>query len=103
MIASARADGDIRAPVRLKHLSAHPEIDPQLPVELLAQDVPCGQQSDCVAERDACGETVRAKAPATGSMATESATTATRMARIVLMAQGPHYLPTPLKVKSRRV
>ena len=85
-IASTDADGLMGVPERLKHLRAHPDTDPQSPDPCLSQTFPCGQQSACTAERDVSGEAARATAPATGSMATESATTVTKMARRMLMA-----------------
>jgi hypothetical protein len=85
-MAGAKADRFTTALRTLKHLRAHPETDPQSPDPRLSQTFPCGQQSTCMAESDVCGEAARAISPATGSMAMESATTATKMARRMLMA-----------------
>ena len=75
------AEGPTTAPEKLKHLSAHPAIEPQSLVVLLSQGLPCGQQSTCAAPNAASVDMARATLPATGSMATDSAMSATRMAR----------------------
>jgi hypothetical protein len=90
-MADADAVGFTGTPERLKHLSAHPETDPQSPDPRLSQSFPCGQQSTCMAESDVCGEAARVMPPATGSTATESAATATKMARRVLIAWFQEY------------
>jgi hypothetical protein len=103
VMAGANADGFTRAPGTLKHLSAHPETGPQSPDPPLSQDAPCGQQSACIAESDICGEAACAMPPATGSMATESATTATKMARMVLIAWFQEYKRARLRSSNRIV
>ena len=92
-MAGARTDGFTSAPTTLKHLSTHPADDPQSPGPRLSQGVPCGQQSTCMDVTNACGEAVPAMPTETGNMATESATTETKMARMVLMSPSA-YPPT---------
>ena len=79
-------DGATTAAEKLKHLSAHPAIVPQSWDICFSHVLPWGQQSDCEATSVVPGGTARAMAPATGSMATDSVTKATIMARSMLMA-----------------
>lgn len=73
-------------PEKLKHLSAHPAAVAQLSETFLSQGSPSGQQSAGMAEADIPGIFVLAITPATGSIATEKATRATKMTRKVCMA-----------------
>jgi hypothetical protein len=72
---------------RPKQFSAQPETDPQPPGPFWSQDLPCAQQSDGAAVREAAGALAAATAPVTGSSATDIAMRAIKMARKVLMAQ----------------
>ena len=79
-------DGVATAAEKLKHLSAHPAIAPQSWDIRFSHGLPWGQQSNCEATSVVPGGTVPAMAPATGSMATERAMNAAKMARTMLMA-----------------
>jgi len=83
---SVRPDGATVEAEKLEHLSMHPAIAPQSWDICFSHSLPWGQQSDCEATSVVPGGTARAMAPATGSMATDSVTKATIMARSMLMA-----------------
>ena len=70
---------------RLEHLAAQAADFPHAPLSFWSQSFPCGQQSDCAIGKDVPGKSARAFAPATGRTATETAMTATRIARTLLM------------------
>lgn len=82
---SVRPDGATVEAEKLEHLSMHPAIAPQLWDICFSHSLPWGQQSDCEATSVVPDGTARAMAPATGSMATERPTKATRMALIRIM------------------
>ncbi|MGC1180458.1 MAG: hypothetical protein WA884_15900 [Methyloceanibacter sp.] len=74
-------------PEKLKHLSAHPALDPQSSAVFFSQAFVCGQQSNGMPVADMPAASARTIPPSTGSIATDKATTATKMARQVLMAR----------------
>ncbi len=74
------------AAVKVEHLSAQPAMEPQSLVGF-SQGFPCGQQSAIGAVSMALRDNARAVPPATGSVATEKAINATRMARMMCMAR----------------
>jgi hypothetical protein len=76
---------------RLKHFSAQPATDPQSLCPFLSQGLLCAQQSGCAAVIDTAGSLAAVVPPGTGSIATDIATRATKMARKVLMAWLQHY------------
>jgi hypothetical protein len=85
-------------PEKLKHLSAHPAMDAQSLDDFFSQGLAWGQQSTGMALRDMPVASARAIPPATGSIATDIAMRATKMARKVLMAQ-TGLSAEPLSVK----
>jgi hypothetical protein len=76
-----------KMPEKLKHLSAHPAVDPQSSAVFFSQGFVCGQQSDGMAVADMPAAVARTVPPATGSTAIAKATIATKMARKVLTAR----------------
>lgn len=73
--------GAVTAAEQLKHLSAHPAIEPQSSV-FFSHGLPSWQQSPSpAAMANSWDMAARAMPPATGSAATERAITATRMVR----------------------
>jgi hypothetical protein len=94
------ANGAVSVLEKLKHLSAHPAIEPQSSVFFFSHGPLWWQQSLFAAIAASWVMAARAIPPAMGAAATESAMNATRMAlKIFMLAK--HYLPEVELVKLR--
>jgi hypothetical protein len=79
------ASGTVTVIEKLKHLNAHPAIEPQSSAFFFSQGPLSWQQSLFAATAASWVNAARAIPPATGSAATESAMSATKMALKIFM------------------
>lgn len=98
-VSDVAATGPTTAAEKLKHFSAQPAKEPQSLAPFFSQGLPCAQQSGCAAVIAIPGDLATTISPATGSIATDIATRATKMVRKVLMAWLQALSAAPFGVK----